>query len=212
MGTTGVGTTGLVSGVGATGLGLGTTGLQEQKYQQTTTTTTSGLPASYVSGNYPPGTTYVYAGSSQQQEVMPGYGQTTGLTSGMMTQGTMSVPSQIKIGHEKMGVDHFNDIKSFDKVVLPYRISQVKIQWNKDHIMGVKFTYLDANNKKIKGHNIVKFRPFSELFGTIDSEVFKIADDDELLEVYGRVGTHINKLCFRTYKSHIGEFGHNIGE
>lgn len=86
------------------------------------------------------------------------------------------------------------------------------MQWNKDHVLGVKFTYRDQNNKKFKGYNITKFRPFSELFGTIDSEVFRIAEDDELLEVYGRVGTHINKLCFRTYKSHIGEFGHNVGE
>ena len=78
--------------------------------------------------------------------------------------------------------------------------------------MGVRINYRDADNRRIRGYKVTKFRPFSELFGTIDSETFKIAEDDELLEIYGRVGTHINKLCFRTYKSHIGEFGHNLGE
>ena len=68
------------------------------------------------------------------------------------------------------------------------------------------------DNQCIEGYDVTKFKPFNELFGQVNKETFKIDQDDEILEIFGRVGTHINKLGFRTYKGHVGEFGHDIGQ
>lgn len=42
--------------------------------------------------------------------------------------------------------------------------------------------------------------------------MFNVDKDDVILEIFGRVDEHINKLGFRTYKGHFCEYGQDVGQ
>lgn len=125
----------------------------------------------------------------------------------------MDTPPFVIIGYERAGLFLFDDSKILKKHKNkgPHKISQVEIQWNNEHITGVRFSYTDTEGETVKGQNITHFKPFQEFFGFIGKETFTIDDDDEIFEIYGRANNHINKLCFRTYNRSFCECGNEIG-
>lgn len=57
-----------------------------------------------------------------------------------------SVPD-VLIGVERNNHKRFDDMNEVSRLTYPIRISFIKIQYNKDHIMGIKIKYKDATGK-----------------------------------------------------------------
>lgn len=86
-----------------------------------------------------------------------------------------SVPD-VLIGVERNNHKRFDDMNEVSRLTYPIRISFIKIQYNKDHVMGIKIKYKDANGKQIKGTCHLKIKLLGGLLSGTKKEKFIIPD------------------------------------
>lgn len=103
------------------------------------------------------------------------------------------IPEEVKIGiGNRPNHEHFNDMIPLQQHPFPHKIHSIRVQYNKEHVFGVKIEYKAANGKSVQGESSMKFKPFKRLFTSLTKETFDVADDDYISEVYGYADTVIN--------------------
>lgn len=88
--------------------------------------------------------------------------------------------ADIVIGVERANHKHFDDALETQKLEPPTKISQIKVQFNKDHVTGIKLKYKGLNGKEVKGTCSMKFKLLGGLLSGTKKEKYNIADGIDL--------------------------------
>lgn len=103
-------------------------------------------------------------------------------------------PEEVVVGlANRPNHEHFNDMNVLSKHQFPHKIHKIHVQYNNDHVWGVKFTYkCGPHNKDVEGESSMKFKPLTSMFTSLTKDDFVIHDDDYLMEIFGYAGVEIN--------------------